>query len=245
MASDSASALEPPALARANVKSTSPGAPSASLRLNPELLGDIAAAHQQFRAAISDYGKAPQMTAVLWDKTGVAYEMLRDFGDAVRCYKEALKLNPNFAQVYNNLGTLYGLVQNWGKADKNYRMALKLDPDSPRFLMNFGTNLLAQHKFAKGWDAYRRALAIDPAVFGDGGGPVVGSAASVHNRGAMYYYIALGCTRTGDSQCAVENLRAAIDRGFASAKVIAADRRFISLHGNPAFQQLVKEQGKD
>ena len=239
---DPASSLNqlPPALAAAAV-------PSAGMRAKPgglshEQLGDIAAAHRHFRAAIAAYAQAPQMTAALWDKSGIAYEMLHDFGDAMRCYQNALKQDPNFPQVYNNLGSLYGLAKNFGKADHMYRMALKLDPDSPRFLMNFGTNLIAQHKFAAGWQTYRHALALDPAVFNDAGGPTVGNAASVHSRGAMYYYIALGCTRTGDAGCAVENLRAAIDRGFASPKQIASDTRFAALHGNHGFQRLLTEE---
>ncbi|HEX8711270.1 MAG TPA: tetratricopeptide repeat protein [Terracidiphilus sp.] len=240
--SSSTLSLDPTGFARANTVAPTPAERTTPIRLSAEAVGDIAAAHRHFRDAIADYASAPQMTAVLWDKTGVAYEMLHDFGNAVRCYRQALKLNPGFAEVYNNLGTLYGLVQSFGKADKNYRMALKLDPDSPRFLMNLGTNLLAQHKFAEGWDAYRRALALDPAILGDSGGPTVGNAASVENRGAMYYYIALGCTRTGDVKCAVENLRAAIDRGFTGAKEIAGDQRFIGLRQNRAFQQLLAEE---
>lgn len=230
----------PPALATAAVPSA--GVRAQSSDLSHEQLGDIAAAHRHFRAAIAAYAQAPQMTAALWDKSGIAYEMLHDFGDAMRCYRNALKLDPNFPQVYNNLGSLYGLVRNFGKADHMYRMALKLDPNSPRFLMNFGTNLIALHKFAAGWEAYRHALALDPAVFNDAGGPAVGNAASVHNRGAMYYYIALGCTRTSDAGCAVENLRAAIDRGFVSPKEIASDTRFAALNGNPAFQRLLTEE---
>lgn len=227
----------------AEARVAGPSSVSVSLpkHLGPEQIGDIAAAHRRFQAAIAAYAKAPQMTAVLWDKSGIAYEMLHNFRDAKRCYQKALKLDPNSAQVYNNLGTLYGLVQNFGKADRMYRMALKLRPGSPRFLMNFGTNLLAQHKFAQGWDAYRQALAIDPRVF-DSGGPRVGTAASVHNRGAMHYYIALGCTRIGNQKCAVENLRAAVDRGFADPKQIATDKKFTSLHRNHAFQQLLEEE---
>ncbi|HEV2324472.1 MAG TPA: tetratricopeptide repeat protein [Terracidiphilus sp.] len=239
---NSASSLNPLSAASAGTAMPLSVAPTPPRALSPELIGDVAAAHQHFRAAIAAYAKAPQMTAVLWDKTGIAYEMLHDFGGAIRCYQEALRLNPDFAEVYNNLGTLYGLARNFAKADRNYRMALKLDPNSPRFLRNLGTNLLAERKFAAGWAAYRQALAIDPGIF-DVGGPTVGSAASVHNRGAMYYYIALGCARIGDANCAVENLRAAVDRGFADPKQIAEDERFATLRRNHAFQLFLKEEG--
>lgn len=182
------------------------------------------------------------MTARLWEKTGVAYEMLRDSSDALRCYRKALALNPNYAAAWNNLGTLYGLQQNYKEADRMYRRALELDPNSAQFLRNFGTNLMAEHKFAQGWDAYQGALAIDPNVFTEVDGPIIGNTASVHERGAMYYYIALGCVSAGDSACAVKNLRAAIARGFASPKKVAADHRFQSLRRNRAFQQLLQEE---
>ncbi len=42
----------------------------------PEQLGDSLVGHQRYQAAIAAYSKAPQMTAAIWNKMGIAYQMM-------------------------------------------------------------------------------------------------------------------------------------------------------------------------
>ena len=77
----------------------------------PEELGDSLSAHQRYQAAIAAYGKAPQMTAAIWNKMGIAYQMMFNSKDATRCYQESLKLDPRNSQVLNNLGTVYASLE--------------------------------------------------------------------------------------------------------------------------------------
>jgi tetratricopeptide (TPR) repeat protein len=207
----------------------------------PEQLGDSLSAHQRYQAAIEAYSKAPEMTATIWNKMGISYQMMLNSHDAMRCYKESLKLDPRNPQVLNNLGTVYASMKDYGQADRLYRKAIKLDPKDAPILKNLGTNLLEEKKYDKGWDAYQQAIAIDPEIFADHSNPKVENPTSVAERGAMNYYMALGCARTGYVDCALQYLRAALDEGFTSRKKIAADAQFASLRGNPAFQQLMAE----
>jgi tetratricopeptide (TPR) repeat protein len=207
----------------------------------PEQTGDSLTAHQRYQAAIEAYSKAPQMTAAVWNKMGIAYQMMFNARDAMRCYKESLKLDPRNPQALNNLGTVYASMKEYGQADRLYRKAIKLDPQDAAFFKNLGTNLLAEKHYDKGWAAYQQALAADPNIFADHGNPKVENPASVEERGAMNYYMALGCARSGYSDCALEYLRAALDEGFTSRKKVAADAQFASLRANPAFQQLIAE----
>lgn len=62
--------------------------------LNSEALGDLYIVRHRYQAAIAAYSKAPQTTAAVWDKIGVAYQMLFDDRDAIHCYQQALKLAP-------------------------------------------------------------------------------------------------------------------------------------------------------
>ena len=148
------------------------------------------AAHQRYQAAIAAYAKAPQMSAAIWNKMGIAYQMMFNAKDAMRCYKESLKLNPRNSQVLNNLGTVYASLKEYGQADRMYRKALKIDPRSAITLKNLGTNLLAEHKYNKGWQAYKEAIAIDPQIFADHNSPTVENPSDVQERGAMNYYMA-------------------------------------------------------
>jgi tetratricopeptide (TPR) repeat protein len=208
----------------------------------PEEIGDSLTARQRYQAAISAYEKAPEKTGAIWNKMGIAYQMMFNSKDAMRCYKESLKLEPHNSQVLNNLATVYASLKEYGQADKMYRKALKYDPKSALIYKNLGTDLLAEHKYDRGWDAYKRAIALDPQIFSDHSSPTVQNPASVQERGAMNYYMALGCARAGYTDCALQYLRMALDEGFITRKKVAADSEFASLRGNPAFQQLVDEQ---
>ncbi|MGB0063557.1 MAG: tetratricopeptide repeat protein [Terracidiphilus sp.] len=208
----------------------------------PEQIGDSLLAHQRYQAAIAAYTKSPRMTAGIWSKMGLAYQMMFNDGDASRCYKESLKLDPESAQVLNNLGAVYASMKLYGQADHMYRKALKLEPRSAIILKNYGTNLLAQHRYNKGWEIYQQALAIDPQIFADHDGPTVQDPSGIHERGAMNYYMAAGCAHAGFVDCALQYLRMALDEGFTTRKKVEADAEFASLRANAAFKQLLAEQ---
>lgn len=57
----------------------------------------------------------------------------------------------------------------------------------------------------------------------------------------MNYYMALGCARSGNAECALSYLRSALDEGFVTRKKAAAAAEFASLRENPKFQQLMTE----
>jgi len=209
---------------------------------SPEDLGDSLAIHQRYQAAIAAYQKAPH-SAVIWNKMGIAYQMMFNVREAMHCYKESLRLDPHNAQVINNLATIYDSEKQYSAAERLYRKSVKINPHSALVYKNMGTNLLAQHKYSRGWEAYQQALAIDPEIFEDHGTPQVQNPASITERGAMNYYMALGCVRMGQTECALQYLRMALDEGFTSPKKVAADIAFASLRDNPDFKQLLASQG--
>ncbi len=208
----------------------------------PEELGDSLSARRRYQAAIAAYAKAPHRTAAIWNKMGVAYQMMYNLKEATRCYKESLKLNHHNSIVLNNMGTIYDALKDYKHAERMYRRALKYSPQSALILKNLGTNLLAQHKYDKGWDAYEKAVALDPQIFADENGPTSENPATDQQRGAINYYMALGCARAGYTDCALQYLQLALDEGFITAKKAAAESGFASLRKNPAFQQLLADQ---
>ncbi|MGA7342317.1 MAG: tetratricopeptide repeat protein [Terracidiphilus sp.] len=222
-------------------------APSTTVRTTPatpptpEELGDSLVVHQRYQAAVAAYSKAPH-TAAVWNKMGIAYQMMFNLKDATRCYKASLKIDPKNSNVLNNLGTIYDSLKDYGSAERYYHKALKCDSKSALILKNLGTNLLSQHKYNRGWDAYKEALAIDPQIFEDRSSPQVQNPTSVQERGAMNYYMALGCVRAGLTDCALQYLRMALDEGFTSPKKVATDIAFASLRDNPDFKQLLASQ---
>jgi tetratricopeptide (TPR) repeat protein len=227
------------------VQAPSAAAPAPTIIHNPdatpEQIGDSLMAHQRYQAAIEQYKKAPG-TAAVWNKMGVAYQLMFNLDDAADCYQKANKLDPKNAVVINNLGTVYVSLKQFSKAEKAYRKALKLDPKSALVHKNLGTALLAEHKYQKGWQEYQEALANDPEIFKNTNTVRVENPASVQDRGAMNYYMAKGCVRAGQTERAIELLRMAINEGFTTPKKIAADIEFARLLGTPAFQEMIAAQ---
>jgi Tfp pilus assembly protein PilF len=228
-----------PTVADASTPQQPTVAPSA--QPSPEDLGNALMTHQRYQAALEAYKKAPPNERV-WNMMGIAYQMMFNQQDAMRCYQASLKLAPRNVHVINNLGTLYDSLKQFRAAERMYGKALKLEPHSALIYKNLGTNLLAQHKYKKGWEAYKTALSIDPLVFERNDSPHAQNTTSSLNRGAMNFYMAKSCARAGHNDQAIDYLRMALNEGFTTPKKIVADSEFASLRGIPAFEQLLAAQ---
>ena len=82
--------------------------------------------------------------------------------EAVACYRRALQLDPNDAEVHNNLGTAF---KDQGKLDEAvacYRRALELKPDYAEAHYNLGVAFRDQGKLDEAVACCRRALELKP-----------------------------------------------------------------------------------
>lgn len=223
-------ALEPPpALAR----SKSP---------TPEGIGDSMLVKRRYQEAIEAYKNASNDSYYVWNKRGIAYQMLSDLKDAERCYKQSLRLNPDFPWAMNNLGSVYDAQGDFKKSEILYRKALALEPTSARIAANLGTSLMFQNKFGEGSEIYKRALVLDPDVLDRSEGPVYVKGLAARKSGAVSYYKAKGCAQAGIVGRAIGYLEKALHEGFTTRDKIAQDSSFASLRGNPAFKRLITEQ---
>ncbi len=219
---------------------TPPQKSSPQLDATPEEIGNTYLAQRRYQEAIEYFNHAPRSAAV-WNKTGIAFELMLNFKDAENCYKQSLRLQAHDSQVINNLATVYDSMKKYRKAERLYRKAIKLAPNSPLILKNLGTNLMVRHKYQAGWEAYTKALALDPHIFDSPGMSTVENAASLRERGAMNYYMAKSCVKAGLPERAVQFLRQALSEGFTSPRKIAEDESFAPLRKVPAFQALIAE----
>lgn len=222
---------------------TNPVSATPSFKPTPEQVGDSLMVHQRYQAAIETY-KTATPTSVLWNKMGIAYQLMYNINDAERCYQTAIRLDPKNATAINNLGSVYMARRDYGRAQKSYRKALKMDGQSALYLKNLGTALLADRRYKKGAEAYQNALRLDPKIFDHNTSSVrVENPASLQDRGAMNFYMAKSCVKAGMLKRAVEYLRMALNEGFTTPKKIMADAELASLRDEPDFQRLLESQG--
>jgi Flp pilus assembly protein TadD len=216
--------------------------PSASAQFSPADVADSMMFHKRYQEAIAKFDSVTPKTSSIWNKMGISYQMMFNTNDAIRCYKESLKLDPRDAGVYNNLGTIYESQQNHRQADKMYRKAIQVNPKFALAYKNLATSLMAQHKFKQSGMANAKALELDPEIFDPSNALTIDNPASAKERGAINYYTAIDCARARQTACALEHLRMALNQGYITADKVAADSRFSALSDDPGFQRLLAEQ---
>lgn len=99
-------------------------------------LGSLYLDKKLFVQSISLFQKAlkaekklePENQALIYNAMGYAYFAQEQYDIAIRQYKEALKLYPEYVVALNNLGNVYEKKQMTVKALETYEQALKYDP---------------------------------------------------------------------------------------------------------------------
>jgi len=85
------------------------------------------------------------------------------YGEAREHYREALRIEPDYAEAWYNLGTLDIRAGDLDAALVNFRKALDFDADNPKFHNNYANVLFMGGETDRAAEHYRRALELDPA----------------------------------------------------------------------------------
>ena len=233
-----------PAVPGTQVQLVTTAKPEIDTNLPPEELGDIYMQHKRYQAAIEAYRRAPQDSANVWNKLGIANQQMLIEAEARKDYEQSLRIQPQNPEVLNNLATIFYTMKQYSNAEKLYRKALKIAPKSAVIYKNLGTAYLAEHKVKKGWEYYQQALALDPQIFEGVSHFHVGDPTNSQQMGAMNYFMAKSFLMQGHLDKAIDYLRLDIDEGFTDGKKILEDKEFAVLRDSPAFQLLLSERGQ-
>ena len=206
-------------------------------------LADTLSARGRYLLAIQTYEALPP-TAIVLNKLGVACEHMLMYDRARSSFEAAIRLDPHYAEAYNNLGTLAHSQGDMSKAEKMYRKALKLKPDSPSTLKNLGTLYYAEQKFKKGDKAYHQAIDLDPQAL-ERTGRDIPTSAKVQSVSEVHYHMAMTYAQAGSDQLALTYLRKAITEGFRDRNRLLHEKEFGDLRTQPVFLQIVDDLKKD
>ena len=219
-------------------------ASSAAPQPPSEVLADTLSARGRYLLAITTYEALPP-TARIENKLGVACLHMLMFDRARTSFAAAVKLDPHYAEAYNNMGTLAHSQGDWHRAEKMYKKSLKLKPDSPSTLKNLGTLYYTEHKFKKGDAAYQQAIRLDPEALERAGNHDIPASAMKQSLGEMHYHLALTYAQAHSYPTALQYLRKAIAEGFHDRNRLLHEKDFGDLRTQPVFLQLADDLKKD
>lgn len=221
---------------------TRTAAPAAS-SLSPEQRGDILMARKMYREAVDVYREGPKDSALLHNKTGIAFHQMLNFNAAKGEYERAVKLKPDYSEAINNLGTIYYAQKNYRKSIRFYKHAIKIAPQSASVYSNLGTAYFARKNYKEATKNYQTALSLDPEVFEHRSsyGTLL-QERSVADRAKFHYYMAKTYAHAGMPDRALIYIRKALEEGFTERKKFLEEAEFSELRANPEFQQLLASE---
>jgi len=208
--------------------------------LSPEMRGDIFMAEKKYREAAEMYQEHSKGSAVLLNKTGIAYHQMLQLDLAEKYYRQALRTDPGYAEAVNNLGTIYYAKKSFRRAVNQYKKALRLNPKSASVWSNLGMGYFARKDYVHAADSFQKALMLDPEVFETRNTQgVLLQERSVEEHAKFHYYLAREYAKAGVTDRALQYIRKALEEGYKEKKKIQEDPAFASLKDLPEFKELM------
>ncbi len=100
-----------------------------------------------------------------WNHLGEVNMMLKkNYTEAVRCFKHAIKHNPEFKTPYSNLGYLYELKKDFTEAIKMYEKAIEIDQQDIRTISNLSNLYHKANNRQKAIELNNRIIKINPEI---------------------------------------------------------------------------------
>jgi tetratricopeptide (TPR) repeat protein len=116
------------------------------------------------RKAIAPLQKAialnPSVTA--YNDLGIAYINLHQYTGSASAFEQAVRLDPNDANIHLNLGLAYLKAEKYDNAVATFREALRLKPDFPDAANQLGIALDDSKRYPEAIAAYKQTIHLDP-----------------------------------------------------------------------------------
>jgi tetratricopeptide (TPR) repeat protein len=208
-----------------------------------ELKGDLARVHEEFVVATAYYKAALRAApgdAKLYNKLGIAYLQLRDYGSARKAFTQSVKHDPLFVNAYNNLGATECLAKKYNPAVRYLKRALELDETSAPAHLNMAEAWTGLGQMDRAMTEYARALELNADILSGTTDGVLVRVSTPEQRGRVDYLIATAYARRGNVEGALEYLSRAKVEHFTELNKVYDDKTFAALWDDPRLQKIVK-----
>ncbi len=222
---------------------TSPVPKKPAIVLTPEMRGDIFMAEKRFREAAEMYQENSKGSAVMLNKTGIAYHQMLQLNVAEKYYRMSLRVDPKYSEAMNNLGTIFYAKKSYRRAINQYKKALRINPESGSIWSNLAMGYFSRNDEEHAQEALQMALKLDPEVFEHRSTQgVLLQERSVADRSKFHYYLAHTYAKAGQIDLAMQYIRKALEEGFKERKKIEEDPAFAAMRELPEFKELMASE---
>ena len=105
--------------------------------------------------------KKPVEADAWFNKGNTAYDT-QNYDEAIKCYKEAIALDPDFVSAYYNLGVIYGKKGMLDESIAAYKKALEINPDYYMARNDLASAYMKKNMLDEAISELQKILAIKP-----------------------------------------------------------------------------------
>lgn len=84
-----------------------------------------------------------------------------DYAEACKAYQQAVQVEPDYIEAYNNWGLALAAQGKYAEAIEQYQQAIKLNPDYVEAYNNWGNTLGEQNRYEEAIERYQQATRMD------------------------------------------------------------------------------------
>ena len=104
-------------------------------------------------------------SVVLFNIQGVCNASLKRDSAAIKSYEQAIRINPDYAEAYNNMGFALNNRGDLEAAIDSHKQAIKIKPDYAEAYLNLGVALYNKGDLGAAIESYKKATSIKPDYF--------------------------------------------------------------------------------
>jgi tetratricopeptide (TPR) repeat protein len=118
------------------------------------------------KAAVGKTAKVTkkELSAEKWFEKGYKYGEAKNYDEAIQCYTEAIRLNRDYADAYNNRGNAHEVQGDFVAAIKDYTEAIRLNRDYAEAYYNRAIVWEKKEDYGKAISDYQKYLELGGGV---------------------------------------------------------------------------------
>lgn len=113
------------------------------------------------QSATNQHPVLSQEAAVLYNR-GISLQQNDQTKDAQTAYIQAINIQPDFVEAYNNLGVVFQQMGQFEDSEQCLQAAVKLHPEYADAWFNLGNTKTFQHDLFQAEEIYRKVISIQP-----------------------------------------------------------------------------------
>ena len=129
----------------------------AALLLLTILSGPLAAQQDRYEETVGVSAKAKDLL-----NKGQRLEQAGKGEEAIKAYREAIRLEPNYTEAYTQMGLAYANLNEFAEAVKAFQEVVRLQPQSGQAHGNLGAAYMKMGRFSEARDAFREGVRRHP-----------------------------------------------------------------------------------